>query len=143
MLIGKFTHSMLKATFAVAFVAFIALSGSGAAIAQGRYDREVYRDRGYYDDEYYNNRDHQRRERNAQKRHERREKDDLRRHQREERYRYGNSSELRHHQRHEREELKRRKREEKDDLKHTIAFKKMFVRSPSPRRKVSPANASA
>lgn len=118
MLNRNFSQSLLKAAFAVAFIAFIAISGSSTANAQGRYDRDGYRDRGYYDDGYDNDRDHQRREGKAQKRHERREQDDLKRHQREERYRGGNSSELRDHQRHEREDLKQHKREEKDDLKH-------------------------
>lgn len=119
MLTGNFTQSLLKAALTVAFVALITLSGSANANAQDRYHgRDGYRDRGYYNDDYDNDRDHQRRERNARKRHERRENDDLKRHQREERYRYGNSRELRDHQRHEREDLKQHKREEKDDLKH-------------------------
>lgn len=119
MLNRNLSQTILKAALAVAFVAFINLSGSATANAQGRgYDRDGYRNRADYNDDYDNDRDHQRRERNAKKRHQRREKDALKNHQREERYRYENSDELRHHQRHEREDLKLHKREENDDFKH-------------------------
>ncbi len=115
----QFSKHLAAAAFALALIALPAITGSSIASAQtgygyGRYDD---RDRGYYDDDYYD-RNHQRRERSRQKRHERQEKEDVKYHQREERYRYGNSDELRHHQRHEREDLNQHKREEKDDLKH-------------------------
>lgn len=110
------TRNLSQSLLAVAFVAFAVGSGSSVANAQGRgYDR--YNDRSYNDHGYDNNRNHQRREKDVQKRHERYEQENLKQHQREERYRYGNSGELRHHQRHESENLKQHKRGEQHDLK--------------------------
>ena len=114
-----FSKHLTTAAFTLALVALPAFTGSSVAAAQDVH----YRDRGYsrdrgYDDRYYDDRNHQRGERIDQKRHEREQKEDLKQHQRQERYRYGNSDEVRHHQRHEREDLKQHKREEQDDLKH-------------------------
>jgi hypothetical protein len=109
------SQSLLRVAFAVAVAAFITLSGSTNANAQGRdyrYDRND--DRGFYRGRDY----HQERERRAQRHHESHEKEALREHQREERYSYGNSGELRDHQRAEREDLKQHNHEEKHDLKH-------------------------
>src|SRR5215467_5556011 len=102
MSLQKFPKYLAAASFALALAPPLAISGNFVVVAQdGRYRNGDYnRDRGYNDDRYYDDHSHQWRERNAQKRHERDEKEDLKLHQREERYRYGDSDELRHHQRH-------------------------------------------
>src|SRR3989442_10648307 len=102
MLTRNLSQTLLKLAFALAVAAFITLSGSTNANAQGRdyrYDR--YDDRGFYQGRDF----HQERERRAQKHHERQEREALREHQREERYSYGDSEELRDHQSEEREDL--------------------------------------
>ena len=81
----------------VLWIAPMALLSGTIGYAHDRY----YGD-GYYDD--HARRHHQRDERRAQKEHER-----------EERYRYGNSWELRQHQKEERHQLKHHQRDERRD----------------------------
>src|SRR5262249_48969028 len=99
MLFQRPSKHLATITFAIAFIALVAISGGSTAKAQDGFYRG--RDFGY---------GHQRREWERQRDHERREKDTLRRHQQEEHYQYGDSDELRRHQRNEREELKEHRR---------------------------------